>query len=228
MDCIFGLNSRITLFSGHYGSGKSEVAVNYAIMLSRSHRAAIVDFDIINTYFRSAGARGELERMGIRVIAPIYANTNVDVPALPAEISSLFDDRGVAAVFDVGGDSAGARAVSRYREEFLAEKPAHCFVFNVRRPSTSTIGGLTDAFHEIQNTARLPFTAIVNNTNVLSETEDTDLLEGLDMAVELSGSLGLPLAFNSYIYKSPAFLSKAQKFGLPVFEMKKFISMDYK
>ena len=231
---------RLYLFAGHYGSGKSEVAVNFAIKLARSHRTAIVDFDIINTFFRSASARATLEQKGIRVIAPIYANTNVDVPALPAEISSLFDDKDIKAVFDVGGDSAGARAVSRYRGEFSDEPVENYFVFNIRRPMTSTVDNLADYFYEIQESARLPFTALVNNTNLLSGTGGVDLLEGLEAATELSGRLSLPVAFSAYMDPAPgcdagagageceelaSFFARSEALNIPVFHMHKYIFM---
>lgn len=219
---------RFNIFSGHYGSGKSEVSVNFAILLARSFRTAIVDFDIINPYFRTAGAKAELEKQGVRVITPVYANTNVDVPALPAEISSLFDDAGIKAVFDAGGDSAGAKAVSRYREEFIPEQTAHFFVFNLRRPLTSSVPKILDAYNSIRESARVPFTAIVNNTNLLSETGETDLLEGLEAAVEFSRLVSLPVAFNTYLGDFRAvskFTLRSEDLGIPVFFISKHILM---
>ena len=234
------MDGRLFIFSGHYGSGKSEIAVNFALELARFHKTAIVDFDIVNPYFRTAGARRELERQGIRVVTPIYANTNVDVPALPAEISSLFDDKSVKAIFDAGGDSAGAKAISRYHEEFISERTDNFFVFNLRRPSTSTLDDITDIFYEIQESARLPFTALVNNTNLLSWTGESDLLEGLSAAVELSKRLSLPVAFSacmSGVYENGAaampyagageFIKRSGELGIPVFNISKHILMEY-
>jgi len=220
---------RIFLFAGHYGSGKSEIAVNFASALAEKHRTAIVDFDIINTYFRAADARAALEQKGVRVITPVYAKTNVDVPALPAEVFALFDDKAVKAVFDVGGDGAGARAVSGYRAEFSAEPTENFFVFNLRRQMTSSAGEIIKYFHDIQRSARLPFTAIINNTNLLAETDEVDLLEGLEAAAALSGVLALPVAFSaSMAYGHTArFLSRSRELGIPVFFMEKHIFMEY-
>ena len=219
------------MFAGHYGSGKSEVAVNFTLSLAACHRAAIVDFDIINPYFRTASARAALESKGVRVVAPIYANTNIDVPALPAEISALFDDKQVKAVFDVGGDSAGARAVSRYRDDFLSERTECFFVFNLRRPETSTVCKAAEIFYAIQKSARLPFTAIVNNTNLLSDTSERDLSEGLDAALELSDRLSLPVAFSAAMEGAaagaPAFCARSARLGIPIFCIGKYISMEY-
>lgn len=188
---------RCFVFAGHYGSGKTETAVNFALDLARGgNRTAIVDFDIVNPYFRASDARAALEAGGIRVVASRYAGSNVDVPALPAEIGGLFEDKGVKAVFDVGGDDIGAKAVSRYREEFAANGAAMFFVVNIRRPMTATIPQIERAFADIQDSARLKFDAIVNNANMLSATTAADLDEGLDAALALSDALGLPVAFS--------------------------------
>ena len=237
------MDNRLALFAGHYGSGKSEIAVNYALRLAKRYRTAIVDFDIINPYFRTASARAALEQKGVRVIAPIYANTNVEIPALPAEISSIFDDKLVKAVFDVGGDSAGAKAVSRYNREFMSEKAENFFVFNLRRPMTSNIGAVIDIFNDIQAAARLPFTSLVNNTNLLSMTAEADLSEGLEAALELSARLSLPIAFSAVMGADPkttrpagggahsfphhAFYARSAELGIPIFQLTKYIKMDY-
>jgi hypothetical protein len=188
---------RIFVFAGHYGSGKTEVAVNFAFDLARGgNRTAIVDFDIVNPYFRASDARAALEGKGVRVIASKFANSNVDVPALPAEINGLFEDSGQMAVFDVGGDDVGAKAVSRYSGDFAASGAVMLFVVNIRRPMTTTLGQAVRMFHEIQDSARFNFGAIVNNANMLSATNEADLDEGLDLALALSESLKLPIAFN--------------------------------
>ena len=242
-------DNRLFLFGGHYGSGKSEIAVNFAIDIAQSHKTAIVDFDIINPYFRTASAKSVLTQMGVHVIAPIFANTNVEIPALPAEISSIFDNKQIKAVFDVGGDSAGAKAVSRYHQEFISERAENFFVFNLRRPMTSSVESILNSFYDIQETARLPFTSLINNTNLLSYTNESDLLEGLDAALELSERLSIPIAFsalmrnnpqNSSAYKFPimkaedldcaefsCLFDRSAALGLPIFYLSKFIKMDY-
>jgi hypothetical protein len=130
---------RITIFTGHFGSGKTEVAVNYALQTAeRGKKTAIVDLDIVNPFFRTADVRNMLEDKGIKVVTPVYANTNVDVPSLPAEINTMFEDRSYSVVLDVGGDDLGARAVSRYKEQIAGEDHIHYFVVNTRRPKTNT------------------------------------------------------------------------------------------
>ena len=232
MNLKYADENRLFLFSGHYGSGKTEVSINYAMRLATAYRTTIVDFDIVNPYYRTADARGGLEAKGIRVIASQFAKSNADAPAMPAEISSVFDDKGVKAVFDVGGDSAGARATSVYRDYFLAEKYFHFFIFNIRRQITSTVSGLIEAFYDIQGNARLPFTALINNTNLMDRTGPKDLFEGLETACELSERLSLPLAFSTYMEgASPSaadadsFFERSREFGTDVFILKKHIRM---
>ena len=111
---------RINIFTGHFGSGKTEVAVNYTLKLAAAeYKTAIVDFDIINPYFRTADAKQALEKNNIKVVLPMYANTNVDIPAIPPEIYSLFQNKEYKVVLDVGGEDLGAKAVSRFKEEIL-------------------------------------------------------------------------------------------------------------
>ena len=101
-------HKRITLFAGHYGSGKTNIAVNYALLLAREgRRTAIADLDIVNPYFRTKDSARELEAAGVALISPQFASTNVDLPALPAEAYRLVEDRGLYAVMDIGGDDRG-------------------------------------------------------------------------------------------------------------------------
>ena len=116
---------RITIVTGHYGSGKTNFAVNLAVDLCRKGKSVVlVDLDIVNPYFRSADFKEQLTEMGIEMICPVYANTNLDIPALGADIYSVFNkDDGRYIIFDVGGDDAGAAALGRYshliqQEEF--------------------------------------------------------------------------------------------------------------
>ena len=189
---------RISIFTGHFGSGKTEVAVNYAMqMLKHSEKIAIVDFDIVNPYFRTADAREELEKNGIRVIAPLFANTNVDVPALSPEVNTLFEDKGYHIVFDVGGDDLGAKVLSRYREEIVMDDFQIFFVVNTKRPMTNTVEKIEEMLRGIEYSSRLKVDGLVNNTNLLQYTSVEDILEGHEMLNRVSEKLHKPLSFTS-------------------------------
>lgn len=203
------VNRRISIFTGHFGSGKTEVAVNYAVNLAaRYEKTAIVDFDIVNPFFRTADVKNELEQRGIRVITPIYANTNVDVPALPPEISSLFEKKEYHVVFDVGGDDLGAKVLSRYHESILQDDYEMYFVINTRRPMTESEKGIEEMIREIEASSRLKVSKLVNNTNLLYGTTAEDVLEGGRMITRVSERLGIPVAFISGLSSVAAELQK--------------------
>lgn len=194
------LPKRVTLFCGHYGSGKSNLAVNYALRL-REHGlpAALADIDVVNPYFRSADSKRELEQAGVQVISLPFANSNVDLPALPQEVYGLVQRRDVCAVLDIGGDDRGALALGRYVPYILEENDfANLFVVNFYRPLTQTVQDAIAVLREIEQAARLPFTGIVNNSNLGRETTAETVGRTLPLAQALSEQTGLPVCFTSY------------------------------
>ncbi|MCL2165158.1 MAG: hypothetical protein FWH55_12425 [Oscillospiraceae bacterium] len=189
-------DKRLFVFAGNFGSGKTEISINFALDLVKAGRKTVIaDMDIVNPFFRTADAKGMLEQSGVRVITPVYAGTNVDVPALPGEIYSIFQNRGYSAVFDVGGDDLGAKAISRYREEFISDSTIMFFVVNLNRPMTNTAEKIEQTFHEIENSARIKFDAIVSNTNLLADTTDADISRGVELMEKVSVRLGVKTAF---------------------------------
>ena len=191
-------DKRITIFAGHFGSGKTEVAVNYAIQLkTMKDRVALLDFDIVNPYFRAADAAGDLEAKGISVYLPEYANLNVESANFPPEVNSVFVDKDIYAVFDVGGDDLGAKAISRFKKEFLKNEFDFYLVINSRRPMTDTSQKIVDMCLEIKESAGLAVTGLINNTNILSFTTKETLLEGHDLIAQASAELNIPVAFVS-------------------------------
>ena len=191
---------RVTLFCGHYGSGKSNLAVNYALRLRENGLpAALADIDIVNPYFRSADSRRELETAGVQVISLPFANSNVDLPSLPQEVYGLVQRRDVYAVLDIGGDDRGALALGRYVPYILEENDfANLFVVNFYRPLTQTAAAALEVLREIEQASRLPFTGIVNNSNLGRETTENVIERTAGLAQELSALTGLPVVFTSY------------------------------
>ncbi len=188
-------SKRVTVFAGHYGSGKTNIAVNYALYLRKTRSAvAIADLDIVNPYFRTKDSESVLREHGIRLISSAYANTNVDVPALPGEAYAVLDDRRLTAVLDVGGDDRGALALGRYTEAIRAENDYEMlFVINKYRPLTRDAQSTIDILREIESAGSLPFTAIVNNSNLGEETTAKDILGAVEYANEVSALTGLPI-----------------------------------
>ena len=159
---------RVTLFAGHYGSGKTNIAVNYALKLRETHeRVLIADLDIVNPYFRTKDSLDELTRAGVRLISSEYANSNVDLPALPTEMYAITDDTSSMAVVDIGGDDRGAYALGRYQPAILEENDYDMlFVCNMYRPLTTTPEDTIQVLREIEAACGIPFTGIVNNSNL--------------------------------------------------------------
>ena len=191
-----GLNhKRVTIFAGHYGSGKTNIAVNYAMLLAKSgEKTAIADLDIVNPYFRTKDSAKILEKNGIRLISSEYANSNVDTPALPADIYSVFQDKSSVAVLDVGGDDRGALALGRYVPSILEENNYEMlFVINKSRPLTSDAVSTVEIMREIEEAAKMKFTGIVNNSNLGEETTAETVLNSMEYAGEVAKLSGLPI-----------------------------------
>lgn len=193
-ETLFG-NVRVVIFAGHYGSGKSEISVQYArLMAQTGRRVLLADMDIVNPFFRSLDAKILLEEGGVRVVAPLFANTNVDVPALVPEITSALRDPETFVVLDVGGDGDGARVLGRYHRDFDAKELAMAFVFNASRPMTRTAETAALQMEEIAFASRQRFTHILNNTHLLDETTGALVAEGEREAYRLADLQGLPMA----------------------------------
>ena len=188
-------HKRLTLFAGHYGSGKTNIAVNYALALAKEYpKVCIADMDIVNPYFRTKDSAAVLEQAGITLISPQFANTNVDLPALPAEAYRLVEDQETYAVMDIGGDDRGAYALGRYTPRILQENNYRmAFVANCYRPLTRTPEEALEVMREIEAACKIPFTCILNNSNLGGETTPETVLESLPYIEALSRLSGLPV-----------------------------------
>ncbi len=188
-------HKRLTLFAGHYGSGKTNIAVNYALHLAgEGKRVCIADLDIVNPYFRTTDSSAELNDAGIQLISPQYANTNVDLPALPAEAYRLVQDKESYAIMDIGGDDRGAYALGRFTPAIKEENNYRmAFVANCYRPLTRTAQDALEIMREIEAACGLPFTCIVNNSNLGPETTVQTVLDSLDFVEQLSNLSSLPV-----------------------------------
>lgn len=194
---------RITIFSGHYGSGKTNIAVNYAIELKAQHsKVTVCDIDIVNPYFRTKDSQKLLEEKGIELIVSDYANTNVDIPALPQQIYSVTDDKSKVFVLDVGGDERGALALGRISPEIQNENDYDMLlVVNFCRPLTNDINGVIEVKEEIENACKLKFTGIINNTNLGEETDIDVVKMGIEKVKELEKVLKIPYLYTT-VYQS--------------------------
>ena len=188
-------HKRLTLFAGHYGSGKTNIAVNYALHLAaEGKKVCIADLDIVNPYFRTKDSARVLEQAGVELISPQFANTNVDLPALPPESYRLVQDKSIYGIMDIGGDDRGAYALGRFVPSILAEGNYRMiFVANSYRPLTRTPQEALEVMREIEAACGLRFTDIVNNANLGTETTPDTVLDAVPYMEELSRLSGLPI-----------------------------------
>lgn len=186
---------RVTLFAGHYGSGKSNAAINFALLLREQHEnVMIADLDIVNPYFRTKDGEQVLTEKGIRLISSRFANSNVDTPALPAETYAILDNKEAYGVMDVGGDDRGALALGRYVPGLLEENNYDMLlVINRFRPLTQNVDDTEGIVREIEYAAGMQFTGIVHNSNLGAETTAQDVLNSVEYAEDVAKRLHLPI-----------------------------------
>ncbi len=201
---------RFNIFAGNYGSGKTEISLNTALKLAETQQVTLVDMDVVNPYFRSAENEALLARHGVKLIAPPYANTNVDVPVLSAEVMAAFESE--TAVFDAGGDPVGAAALGGLLQKFqpVREDTVFYYVVNARRPLQQTAGEIMDMMEQISARVRLRIDGLVNNTNLGRESSITDLLDGQKVCEEVSRKTGVPIL---YVSGKPEILAEFSNAG---------------
>lgn len=185
---------RLTLVTGHYGTGKTEFSVNLALALAgEGARVALADLDIVNPYFRSRERRELLEAAGVRLVATSQALADADVPALPAELHAVLEDRTVRGVLDIGGDPSGARVLRRYRPRILKEDYQLLYVVNAARPEVRTAERSVEYLRGIEAVTGLSCSGLVNNTHLCNETSPETVREGALLAGEVSRMTGIPV-----------------------------------
>lgn len=205
---------RITIFAGHYGSGKTNIAVSYALYLKKNgYPVKIGDMDIVNPYFRTKDSAQELQEAGIELVSPAFANTNVDLPALPQQLYALVWNKDSYAVLDVGGDDRGAYALGRYADFIKQENDYEMiFVANFFRPLTPDAQSALEIMREIECACSMKFTAIVNNSNLGNLTTAQDVESTMQKAYELSSLSSLPILFTSATEKVAEEMKVQDKF----------------
>ena len=192
---MFQNDRRIRMFCGHYGSGKTEFAVNYVTKLKEEvgpdRKVVISDMDIVNPYFRSREKTAELEAKGIVVYGSSY-NADADIPAVPAEMMGPFIDKNCDYIVDLGGNDVGTIVLGRYKEHFDPEEIDVFMVINTYRPDTYDADLVIEQMQQLEAGIGLHMTGLVNNTNLVRETTAADLLRGEEIISEVSRRTGVP------------------------------------
>ena len=185
---------------GNYGSGKSELALNFAFEAAKHGRTELLDLDMVNTYFRLT-ERGKLvSQKEIRLVSPNFACSGIETLSLPAEVASAFALNWDTVIFDVGGDAVGSTALGRYHSDFAEMDPEQLEVLNVvniRRPLAGTVEKIIKLQEEMQIHSRLKITGMINNTNLGTMTRPDELRDGYEILKEVSQQTGIPVAYTS-------------------------------
>lgn len=193
-------DKRIRVIIGHYGTGKSEFSVNYAIKLAEMGRkVALGDIDIVNMYFRSREKAEKLEELGIKVIGSQIKSPAVEVPSISAEIYAPLQDESYDLILDVGGDVVGARALGRYVDYFKEDNYDMFFVLNANRPETQTVEKVVEYMTKIEDVSRAKITGIINNTHLLKSTTVEDVLRGQELALKVQEKTGIEIKYISVL-----------------------------
>lgn len=197
-----GTGSRLNIVCGHYGSGKTNVAVNLALYSKKRDPAAqvaVADIDIVNPYFRTADAADRLRQAGVIPLIPEFANSNVDIPSLPHQLFRMFEPgaENQVSYIDVGGDD-GSVALGMYKEPIETAGYSMLYVISMYRPLTADPKDAALLLRDIEEASRLHATAVVNNSSIGLETTVEDILDSVEWAHECAKACGLPLAFHSY------------------------------
>ncbi len=184
---------KITIISGPYGSGKTNIAVNLAMDIAKNGEISrIADLDIVNPYFRSADNAKMLETLGVQALVPEFANTNVDIPGLPDNYRLLFSGEGKS-VADVGGDADGAAVLGISHDDYIEAGYKMYFVYNRYRYVTAEPEGAIEVMRAIERSCGLEFSGIINNSNLGIETDEETVINAIPYAEKVSALAGIPL-----------------------------------
>lgn len=189
--------SRIKIFTGHFGSGKTEVAINYAIKMSKEgKKVALVDIDTINPYFSIRDIKVKIEKdYMIRVISTSKDLINAELMVLSAEILSVFNDKSYEVILDVGGDDVGARVLGVYNKYFEEEGYSMYYILNNSRMETLNCITASKYLKSIELASKLKVTGIISNSHMMKETESRHILKGDIESFELSKFLNIPYKY---------------------------------
>ena len=191
---------KVYVLIGNYGSGKTELALKFAMEAAKYGRTELLDLDMVNTYFRLTEHGKMVNMKEIRLVSPNFANSGIETLSLPAEVASAFAMDWDTVVFDVGGDAVGSTALGRYHEDFMELEPGSLEVLNVvnvRRPLAGTADRIIRLQQEMETHSRLRITGMINNTNLAQMTGPDELRDGYEIIKEVSQRTGVPVKYTS-------------------------------
>ena len=221
------MSKRIEIFVGSFGSGKTEIAINYSIYCRKSYsQVAIVDLDIVNPYFRTREAKDALNVEGIRVIAPEGNLFYAELPIISPEIKGLIQDSNYHLILDLGGDDTGTVVLGNFKSFIEGSDYEMLLVVNSYRPFTQNIPQIKQMAREIENTSRLKISGIVSNPNLSSQTDEETIKQGHILIKQASRKLKVPIKFIC-INERFSQKIKTEDFEEPIFYLKRFMKLPW-
>ena len=217
----------ITIITGHFGSGKTEISINLALEARKTNvRTAVADLDIVNSYYRARDARDLFDQNGVELIAPAERLAVADLPIVPGDLSRVIYDPSYKLIVDAGGDKDGATALGQFYNDWREMEPEVLFILNGNRPYVSTLEGAVETLQKIERASRLKITGIINNSNVGSETTLHDVETGLALSKELSNTLGIPL-LNTMVPEHLSAVSAGMETEFPVKVISRYLKLPW-
>ena len=214
---------QITIFTGRFGSGKTEIALNYALELAdRGREPLLVDLDIVTPYFRTREKAAEMCQYGVQVVTPFQVGQHIHIPAISPAILGAIEQSERPVVLDVGGDVQGARALSQYATAIERQTYEMSFIVNPYRPFMDTVEGIVSAVREIETSAGLQISSLVSNSNMMSSSTPALFYQGNDMVRAAAQALDLPVSF---LVMSEALAKKMDPPAGPVLVIHRFFLM---
>jgi len=220
------MDKNLVIVVGHYGSGKTEFSINYAVKSKESFKNVnLVDLDIVNPYFRSREKKQTLEEKGIKVMASNLVNKNLDIPALSPSINGAINDINAKTIIDAGGDPVGAKALSRYNNIIKKKDYDMFLIVNANREETRSPKKVIEYFKKIEETSRLKITGLVNNTHTLKSTAEEDVMRGVDLVNKVSKELNIQVKYHTAINKIAYEINKNE--GIEVFPIELYMREEW-
>jgi hypothetical protein len=188
----------LIIITGHYGSGKSEVAIQLALNLAAKHVVCLADLDIVNPYFRSREVKEQLNQLGIQVIGDTLNTTKgLDMPYLSPAIKGNLTQLQQTMILDCGGDDVGIRVLSQFQKEIKARNHSLWMVVNTYRPQTATVEQIMTMKDQLENESGLEITGYINNSNFLRQTTVEDLIASDHLLKQVSQLTNCPIVYVS-------------------------------
>ena len=221
------MSKRIKIFVGSFGSGKTEIAINYSIYCRKSHtQVAIVDLDIVNPYFRTREEKNTLNLKGVKVVAPEGKLTYTDIPLISPEIKGLIQNSDYHLILDVGGDDIGTVVLGNFRYFIKDLDYEMLLVVNPYRPFTQSIPQIKQMAQEIENSSRLKISGIISNPNLSRQTDEKIIKQGHILIKQASQKLNLPIKFICIDERFSKKI-KQENFEEPIFYIKRFMNLPW-